>query len=76
MAAPHGTCVDINIIIRDLGILKKLCQRNIIAAGQSLPDDPLAEDLSATILTNVTALNVLIQAASDNQDLNADPTLA
>ena len=67
MPAPSSTNVDLNIVQRDLGNLKSLLQDNQMTEAKAL---------STAVLADLTALNVLIQAADDNYDLPANPTLA
>lgn len=67
MPAPHGTLVDINTLIKRLGRLKLQLQRDKMS---------VAKTLSADILTDLTAVDTDIQAATTMADLSADPTLS
>jgi len=53
MPGPQGLVLDFNVVQKRIGRLKKFLFNNEVAHAKSL---------STTILTDVTALNVLIQA--------------
>jgi len=61
-----GTAVDLNTIQKRIGRLKRFLRLN---------DMDSAHALSTTILANLTAQNVTIQAANDVVDLPKDPVL-
>lgn len=63
---PSGTTVDLNILQREMGLLKQQLQRNQMT---------LAKAHSTALLADLTALNVLIQAATNNVNLPGAPTL-
>lgn len=67
MPAPHGTLVDLDTIQKHIGMLKRYLGRNAMSASKTV---------STLILTEITAINTAIQAASINTGLSADPTLA
>lgn len=66
-SSPHGTQVDLNILQKQLGMLKMYLGRNAMSA---------AKTLSALIVSELGTINTAIQAASTNTGLSADATLA
>lgn len=64
---PQGTAVDLNLLNRQLGVIRTAIQRNNMTQAKAL---------FTTLLADVTSVNVLVQAADDSFDLPSDPTLA
>ena len=62
----QGPCNDIVLIGISLGTLKRLISDNQMTAAKAL---------STTILANVTALNVTVQATSNTSTMSDSPTL-
>jgi hypothetical protein len=64
---PNGVLVNLNILQKRMGRLKSLLQRNEMTT---------AKTLSADVLADLTATDVLIQAAVLSVDLPGSPTLS
>lgn len=61
-----GPCVDIDVLQKRLGRIKKFIMRGQTANYKAL---------STTVLAEVTALNVSLQASTSKMDLAVDPVL-
>jgi hypothetical protein len=62
-----GPLVDINLITKDMGNLKRFIFNNSVTNYKAL---------STSILAEMTSLNTAIQASSNSHDLYVDPTIA
>lgn len=67
MPAPHGTLVDLSTIQKQIGMLERYLGRNAMPASQTI---------ATLILSEFTAINTAIQAASINTQLSITPTLS
>lgn len=65
--APSGTLTDLNIIIRQIGWLKRAIQRNAMTS---------AKTISALIEAELDTIDTLIQGADGMDDLSTSPTLS
>lgn len=67
MTSSAGTVVDLNILQRNLGYLKRYIVNNNVTAYKAL---------SAELLDELTTINTAIQLTTGSHQLSATPTLA